>query len=131
MVVIHIFIWSRGKQVIEEYGRKIKEIKALCDLEVGGQKGIVYYPFGICSALTATQYKDPHKVLLKKNGKARTHNNGNRNQYFLGNYKNTAQGFVGSVYSPCGVSPTIRARDYKDPLKICVKSNAEWYMPNT
>lgn len=56
--------------MIEEYGRKIKEIKALCDLEVGGQKGIVYYPFGICSALTATQYKDPHKVLLKKKRKS-------------------------------------------------------------
>ena len=36
----------------------------MCDLGVGGQRGVVYYPFGISPALSATQYKDPNKVLI-------------------------------------------------------------------
>lgn len=107
--------------MIEQYGERISEMKILCDLGVGGQKGIVYYPFGICSAMTATQYKDPHKILIRKR---KSNGHKSKEQIFIGNYKETAQGFVGSVYSPKGVSPTVRARDYKDPIKICVESNA-------
>lgn len=50
---------------MNKYGDRKTEIFPLCDLEVGGQKGIVYYPYGICPALTATQYKDPCKVLIQ------------------------------------------------------------------
>ena len=56
----------------ERYGEPVSYVKYLCDLGVGGQKGIVYYPFGICSALTATQYKDPHKILIRHKKKDKT-----------------------------------------------------------
>ena len=41
---------------------------------------------------------------------------------FIGNYREQNQGFSGSVYSPCGLSPTIRARDYKEPIQVCIKN---------
>ena len=40
---------------------------------------------------------------------------------YIGNYRQQNQGFCGSVYSPYGLSPTIRARDYKEPIQVCVK----------
>ena len=37
---------------------------------------------------------------------------------FIGNYRNQNQGFRGSVYGTGGVSPVIRAADYKEPVMI-------------
>ena len=37
---------------------------------------------------------------------------------FIGNYKSQNQGFSGSVYGTKGVSPCVRARDYKEPITI-------------
>lgn len=39
-------------------------IKILTDLEVGGQRGRVLSPDGIATTLSATDYKDPPKVLV-------------------------------------------------------------------
>ena len=41
-------------------------IKVLAHIGVGGQKGYVFDPDGICPTLPATQWKDPTKVLLWK-----------------------------------------------------------------
>lgn len=43
------------------------------------------------------------------------------NILFVGNIRQQNQGLVGSVYHFLGISPTLRARDYKDPLLILVK----------
>ncbi len=43
----------------------MNQIITLCDLGVGGQKGIVYSTQGISASLTATQYKDPPKIIVK------------------------------------------------------------------
>ena len=45
----------------------MNQIMTLCDLGVGGQKGLVYAPSGISASLTATQYKDPPKIICKVN----------------------------------------------------------------
>jgi len=37
---------------------------------------------------------------------------------FLGNCRGKPQGYTGSVYGRGGCSPTILARDYKDPVLI-------------
>lgn len=42
------------------------EIEVLCDLGVGGQRGRVFAPNGIVGALSATDYKDAEKVLVKE-----------------------------------------------------------------
>lgn len=42
---------------------KIAECKAVGDLKVGGERGIVYDAEKSMCTLSATQYKDPHKVL--------------------------------------------------------------------
>lgn len=43
----------------------MNKVITLCDLGVGGQKGLVYHIGGVSAALTATQYKDPHKIIVK------------------------------------------------------------------
>ena len=43
------------------------------------------------------------------------------NILFVGNIRQQNQGLVGSVYYYLGVSPTLRARDYKDPLLILIE----------
>ena len=45
-----------------------KKILILCDLGVGGERGRVLSGGGIATSVTATEYKDPMKV-LKKNEK--------------------------------------------------------------
>lgn len=42
----------------------MSRIKILADLEVGGQRGRVLSPDGIATTLSATDYKDPPKVLI-------------------------------------------------------------------
>lgn len=42
-----------------------KWIKVLGTLGVGGQKGLVYEPSGLCPCICATTYKDPIKVTIK------------------------------------------------------------------
>lgn len=42
---------------------------------------------------------------------------------FIGNYREQNQGFVGSVYGWGGCCPSIRARDYKEPILILVEVN--------
>ena len=43
----------------------MKKIVVLCDLGVGGERGRVLYGGGISSAVTATEYKDPMKVVKR------------------------------------------------------------------
>lgn len=40
---------------------------------------------------------------------------------FIGNYRQQNQGFCGSVYGSGGVSPGLRARDYKEPILVLIK----------
>lgn len=47
-----------------------KKAKILCDLGVGGERGRVFSADGIIGALSATDYKDPEKILVLDNGKA-------------------------------------------------------------
>ncbi len=76
----------------------MNKVKILCDLGVGGQKGLVYGIGGVCSALTATQYKDPHKIVVKAKEKTQyplnTMPDGTcrtiKNQY----YKNSVSNFL-------------------------------------
>lgn len=49
----------------------MNEIIILADLEVGGQRGRVHSPDGIIAALSATDYKDPPKVLVEIAGTKR------------------------------------------------------------
>jgi len=55
-----------------EKSNRFNKLITLCDLGVGGERGIVYSPDGICTAQSATQYKDAIKVLeiirLDENG---------------------------------------------------------------
>jgi len=37
----------------------------MCDLGVGGERGRVLFGGGIATAVTATEYKDPQKVIKK------------------------------------------------------------------
>lgn len=47
--------------------RDSKQIKiiVLGHIGVGGQKGYLFNPNGLCAALPASQFKDPTKVLIK------------------------------------------------------------------
>lgn len=40
-----------------------KRIITLCDIEVGGERGLVQHRKGIARAMTGTDYKDPQKVV--------------------------------------------------------------------
>lgn len=40
-------------------------LKVMCDLEVGGQRGRVFHPVGMIASLSATDYKDPPKVIVR------------------------------------------------------------------
>ena len=40
------------------------------DLEVGGERGRVFHNDGICGTLSATEWKDPTKVLVVHGSKA-------------------------------------------------------------
>ena len=42
-----------------------KRIVVLCDLGVGGERGRVLFRGGYASAVTATEYKDPMKVVKR------------------------------------------------------------------
>jgi DNA (cytosine-5)-methyltransferase 1 len=53
-----------GKILTDE--RTNERTKPCCDLEVGGQRGIVYQTDGILPCESATQYKDPTKILELK-----------------------------------------------------------------
>ena len=44
---------------------------------------------------------------------------------FIGNFRNTSQGFRGSVYGTGGVSPVVRAADYKEPILILEVINGQ------
>jgi hypothetical protein len=43
----------------------MKRLIVLCDLGVGGERGRVLHRKGLATAVTATEYKDPMKVLKK------------------------------------------------------------------
>lgn len=42
-----------------------KKIITLCDLERGGERGRVMARYGISTAITGTEYKDPQKVIKR------------------------------------------------------------------
>ncbi len=44
----------------------MNRIKVLADLEVGGQRGRVLSPNGIAVTLSATDYKDPPKIVVER-----------------------------------------------------------------
>ena len=44
---------------------KITRIRVMCDLEVGGERGRVHYRKGLNPAISATEHKDPIKVIKK------------------------------------------------------------------
>ena len=54
-----------GKILTNE--RTNERTKPCCDLEVGGQRGVVYQTDGVLPCESATQYKDPTKILELKN----------------------------------------------------------------
>lgn len=61
----------------------MKRIIVMCDLEVGGESGRVLFGGGIASAVTATEYKDPMKVIKryeKSNSAGRHRQDGERKQ---------------------------------------------------
>lgn len=55
----------------EDLMRKERGQKIVGDLEVGGERGIVYSPFGISMCESATQYKDPNKIYEVKGWKGK------------------------------------------------------------
>lgn len=82
--------------------RNCKRIINYGYIGVGGQKGDVFGIDGVCTALPASQYKDPTKILIKqiKNIKAKTIELG-----FLDN--GTGQHQSNTVYSIEGLCPCI------------------------
>ena len=41
---------------------------------------------------------------------------------FMGNIRQQNQGLTGSVYNNLGICPTLRARDYKDPVLVFIEN---------
>lgn len=109
-----------------------KELIVLGHVGVGGQKGFLYEIHGVAPCLPASQYKDPTKILVHDYIKLCTPNN-NENLstetdykiIYLGNYYDYGTGFDGCVYGENGLCPTLKARNYKGPLKILSYEKSE------
>lgn len=82
----------------------------------GGERGRIMSPDGISVALSATDYKDPPKVLVEEKVNGRQNN---RSRLTEPGKRNPGQGpsFIGG-----GICQAIRATDYKDPPKVLVES---------
>lgn len=82
----------------------------------GGERGRIMSPDGISVALSATDYKDPPKVLVEEKVNGRQNN---RSRLTEPGKRSPGQGpsFIGG-----GICQAIRATDYKDPPKVLVES---------
>ena len=82
----------------------------------GGERGRIMSPDGISVALSATDYKDPPKVLVEEKANGRQNNCSRLTEPGKGS---SGQGpsFIGG-----GICQAIRATDYKDPPKVLVES---------
>lgn len=67
----------------------------------------VYDTDKLSSCLAATDYKQPKQILVDKKNKINV----------LGNMSNTGHHGL-DVYSDDGISPTLKARDFKDPVRV-------------
>lgn len=111
--------WCYRVTTVESGKKMEKRIIVLCDLGVGGERGRVLDRKGIAGALSATEYKDAMKVVREFDDKRSI---GVSNEIlFVGNIRQKNQDFTGSVYSKNGLCPTIRARDYKEPVLVVKK----------
>ena len=75
----------------------------------GGERGRIMSPDGISVALSATDYKDPPKVLVEEKVNGRQNN--------CSRLTEPGKGRGGG-----GICQAIRATDYKDPPKVLVES---------
>ena len=82
----------------------------------GGERGRIMSPDGISVALSATDYKDPPKVLVEEKVNGRQNNRSR-----LTEPRKEVQDMV-RVLSGGGICQAIRATDYKDPPKVLVES---------
>ena len=82
----------------------------------GGERGRIMSPDGISVALSATDYKDPPKVLVEEKVNGRQNNRSR-----LTEPGKEVQDRV-RVLSGGGICQAIRATDYKDPPKVLVES---------
>lgn len=57
------WIYPNGNQRMEN--KKNNRLILLCDLGVGGERGRVFSKNGIMPSVTATEWKDPMKVIKK------------------------------------------------------------------
>lgn len=80
-------------------------MRILCDLGVGGERGVVYDSNGIIGALSATQYKDAPKVMVMG---------------IVGNIDGAYEK-TNRVWDSNGYAPSLEKRDYKDPVKVLVE----------
>ena len=51
------------QQILPEQEQSVASLRVMCDLGVGGQRGRVFSPNGVCPTLSGTDYKDPIKIL--------------------------------------------------------------------
>ena len=82
----------------------------------GGERGRIMNPDGISVALSATDYKDPPKVLVEDRMNGRQDN--------CSRLTEPGKGSSGQGQSSIGVGgicQAIRATDYKDPPKVLVE----------
>lgn len=81
----------------------------------GGERGRIMSPDGISVALSATDYKDPPKVLVEEKANGRQNNCSRLTEP---GKRSPGQGpsFIGG-----GICQAIRATDYKDPPKVLVE----------
>ena len=81
----------------------------------GGERGRIMNPDGISVALSATDYKDPPKVLVEDRMNGRQDNCSRLTEP---GKRSPGQGpsFIGG-----GICQAIRATDYKDPPKVLVE----------
>ena len=81
----------------------------------GGERGRIMSPDGISVALSATDYKDPPKVLVEEKVNGRQNNCSRLTEPGKG-----SSGRVRVLWGG-GICQAIRATDYKDPPKVLVE----------
>ena len=82
----------------------------------GGERGRIMSPDGISVALSATDYKDPPKVLVEEKVNGRQNNCSRLTEPGKG-----SSGQGPSSIGGGGICQAIRATDYKDPPKVLVE----------
>lgn len=82
----------------------------------GGERGRIMSPDGISVALSATDYKDPPKVLVEEKVNGRQNNCSRLTEPGKGSSGQGPSSIVGG-----GICQAIRATDYKDPPKVLVE----------